>query len=433
MPWLLRLVPFLVLPHTLSAQTPCPSPWVLREEFKFGSVDGPQALSHVGDFEIGRDGSLYVVQFPAISVFDANGRPSGTIGRVGGGPGEFAVSASRIGFRGDTLWATDLSALHFLTTDGKEAYQLKWRTLMPKEGSAFLPATPMADGTVLGERTLVGGPGTAPGIGFFDAERLPLLRFDRTGTVVDTIAMVGWNRPRYVAFAGGGSLDHPLQGMGNPLTPGIESLLPVVVTRDYRAVILIGSIKTQEAAPTLRNLGGLLATPAMTFQLLRIAIDGDTLLNTAIEYEPQPVSASMRDWLRENFAAQRAGDFSGRRDPRNPIPPPSSAVREQRRAEAREAITFPEFLPPVRHILAGEDGTIWLLRELREDREDHWEVYTERGQLQGTVVISAGRSAAFPWSPRVRLLRATRDEVWGTTLDDLDVPTIHRYRIDKAC
>jgi YD repeat-containing protein len=428
MRWVLRFLVFLSMPRFLSGQA-CPTPWTLEEVFRLGSVDGPQALNGVNDLEVGRDGRIYVTQFlaPYVSVFDDRGLPVGIIGRGGSGPGEFYLSAVHIGFRGDTLWATDGAALHAFTPDGKEAYQLKWRTRVPQESSAFLPSTPLADGTFLGERQIVMASGKN---GFFDAESLPLLRFDRTGAIVDTIGMVRWNQPRFVTLEGGLKADHPLQGMGNPLTPGIESLLPVVVTRDYRAVILIGAIETAPPAPTLRNLGGLLAEPIGTFQLQRIGIDGDTLLNVPIEYTPRPISRTMQEWLRDSFAAQRAGDFAARSIPGSG---PSPAVRERRRAEARDAITFPEFLPPVRSIVSGEDGTIWLLRELREDGEDHWEVYDDQGRLQGTVVITGGKSAALPWSPHVRVMRATKAELWGMTIDDLDVPTIHRQRVVRTC
>ena len=38
-----------------------------------------------------------------------------------------------------------------------------------------------------------------------------------------------------------------------------------------------------------------------------------------------------------------------------------------------------------------------------------------------------------PWSPRLGIALASRDEVWGTTLDEYEVPYIHRYRVDRTC
>ena len=203
-------------------------------------------------------------------------------------------------------------------------------------------------------------------------------------------------------------LDHPLQDWSFRALG--ESLLPVVATPDGSAVVLIGDIREENEAPSLLDLIGLPVRALGSFDLLKIGIGGDTILNSTLPFEPKPVTRAWQDWLREAFSGSYAGA-----------------------AEAREAITFPEFLPPVRQIVAGQDGTVWLLRELREDRADLWEIYDERGDLTGSVLITDGRSAPRPWSPRLQVLRATLDEVWGTKLDDLDAPTIHRYRIVKSC
>ena len=87
----------------------------------------------------------------------------------------------------------------------------------------------------------------------------------------------------------------------------------------------------------------------------------------------------------------------------------------------------------MRQVVAGTDGTIWLLRELREDRVDVWEIRDAEGALEGTVEIADGRGSYQPWSPRLAVALASRDEVWGTTYGELDVPYIHRYHIDRTC
>jgi hypothetical protein len=201
--------------------------------------------------------------------------------------------------------------------------------------------------------------------------------------------------------------DHPLQDWSFRALG--ESILPVVATPDGKAVVLIGDIREEKAAPSLRTFGGLLGKPMASFDLLKIAITGDTVLKATLEFEPRPTEP-LQDWLRDSFAGVIGGDF-GRPSQAPPVPRP---VAEQMRAEARAAIT-------------------WLLRELREDRADLWEIYDTNGNLAGSVMITEGRSDRRPWGPRVEVLRATREEMWGATLDDLDVPTIHRYRIRRAC
>jgi len=56
------------------------------------------------------------------------------------------------------------------------------------------------------------------------------------------------------------------------------------------------------------------------------------------------------------FAGWFVGDFSP-----NMPPAPEAAVRRRQEAVQRNA-TFPAFHPPVRQVVAGADGTIWLLR-----------------------------------------------------------------------
>jgi hypothetical protein len=70
---------------------------------------------------------------------------------------------------------------------------------------------------------------------------------------------------------------------------------------------------------------------------------------------------------------------------------------------------------------------------MRDDTVDRWESYSAAGVLLGFVEFREGRSGALPWYPHVRILSASSDELWGLTLDDLDVPTIHRWKVQRTC
>ena len=54
-------------------------------------------------------------------------------------------------------------------------------------------------------------------------------------------------------------------------------------------------------------------------------------------------------------------------------------------------------------------------------------------RLQGVVNIAHGRSSQLPWHPRLNVFQASRQEVWGTTVDELDVTYVHRYAVVRAC
>ena len=129
----------------------------------------------------------------------------------------------------------------------------------------------------------------------------------------------------------------------------------------------------------------------------------DTLLHRSVEYEPREVTSAMERRLAEEYSGWRAGDYSlsswG--------PELTETTLERRRRAARRAFWVPENLPPVRQVVAGTDGTIWLLREMREDRVDIWEIYDSDGTLEGTVEIGHGRSSLVPWDPRLAVALAS--------------------------
>lgn len=204
---------------------------------------------------------------------------------------------------------------------------------------------------------------------------------------------------------------HPLKDLP-PL--GLNEYL-TALKPDGSAVVQIGRVQESGVPPT--------------FDILVISINGDTLLQRAVEYEPREVTPAMEGRLADEFAAATVGDYTSPSLQR----PISETIRERRRRAVRRTFRVPEYHPPVRQVVAGTDGTIWLLREMREDRVDVWEIHDSDGTLEGTVEVGDGRSSPVPWSPRLGIAVARRDEVWGTTLDDYEVPYIHRYRVDRTC
>lgn len=393
----------LIVPSLRAQTTPCTS-WRLDEVARIGSLDGDDALTWVMDLSVAPNGNLYVAQsFTAsIAEFTPDGELLRRIGRAGQGPGEFDVTVVRLGWLDDALWASDLRTLHFFGADGVEVRRVSFRTPVPGEGSTFTPGSPLADGTVLGFRFL--GPGHAR---LYAADRVPLVRWSTDGEVVDTI---GFTSRRVVVSQGGLATEHPLDSWLG------ESRLPVAVTPDGTSVLLVGEVRQQ--------------SPRSSFDLIRLAINGDTLLARTIDYQPKPVTAREAAWLSEAFGKHHAGDYySGSRGGNT-----TDAGKEVLRRRARGAISFPTFHPPVRRIVAGLDGTIWLLRELEyPELRDRWDVYSESGILEGRVEVSEGRGNTVPWEPRLNVFHATRRAVWGTTIEEFDVSYVHRYRVDRDC
>jgi hypothetical protein len=377
----------------------------LQEVVRIGSVDGEIILNRVRDLDVGPNGDVYIAQGDdqRITVFGPDGEPKASIGRAGGGPGEFRAAPTRVTWRGDTLIATERFATHFFEATGREARRVQFQVRIPSESSTFINGTPLVDGTFLGTRYL-----NPPVRVFVTAENIPLRRFSASGEVVGTIAHVNHSMPavgneRFRREFENRWLHHPLGWFAH------DSWLPVVVTEDEAAVVFVGDVRDE---------------PPASFDLLQITANGDTLFKRSVAYEPIEIGAAERERIRDAFADQFVGVEAGT----------AASGRAAREHEAaRSALELPASYPPVRRIVAGGDGSIWLLRESSPRPYDLWEVYGEDGLLEASVRIDAGRTDVWPWAPRLTILYATRDVVWGLTTDELDVPYIHRFRVEHMC
>ncbi len=393
------------------AQEPtCDAQWNLEETLRLGSAYGDDALNPVRALEIGPDGRIYLLQSwdHHVSVFLPDGRPAGRIGRAGSGPGEFASDPRRMGWRADTLWVSDRFVTQFFLADGTPVRQVSFSVPMPAEGSRFAPGTPIADGTFLPYRTVNEREEL-----FMLAPRAPLRRLSASGEIVDTIATIERHLSEYAIHRETDSRGFGMM-LPHPLMPSYgESWLPVVVVADASAVVFVGEVRSEDELPT--------------FDLLSVGVTGDTLLHRTVPYMPLPVTRDERELIREWFAAGRAGD----RTPEQLIPPWGIQDAERRRRIARDAITFPETHPPVRRIVAGRDGSVWLLREAWPRPASLWEVYDEEGNLEGRVRIRALSTGDADYRPY--LLQASRNEVWAQVRGESDVPYIVRYEVRRNC
>ncbi|MCY3678310.1 MAG: hypothetical protein F4Z29_04260 [Gemmatimonadetes bacterium] len=400
-----------VLPAATLGQEPaCETPWQLEETLRLGSASGEVTLSPVRALTTGPDGRIHLIQSwdHHVSVFTSAGRPEGWIGRAGSGPGEFASDPRRMGWRADTLWVSDRFVTQFFLADGTLVRQVSFRVPMTAEGSRFAPGTPLADGTFLPYRTV-----NEQAERFLLRQRAPLRRLSASGEIVDTIAMVERHLADYAIHRETDSRGFGMM-LPHPLAPASgESWLPVVAVADGSAVVFIGEVRPGDEPPT--------------FDLLRVGIAGDTLLHRTVPYVPLPVTRDERMLMRERFAAGRAGDFT----PERLRPPWGLQDAERRRRIAREAITFPETHPPVRRILAGRDGSIWLLREAWPRPANVWEVYDAEGNREGSVRIGDPSSGDADYRPYV--FQASRTELWAQTRSELDVPHVVRYEVLRGC
>src|SRR5690606_30829243 len=218
-----------------------------------------------------------------------------------------------------------------------------------------------------------------------DTIRIPIVRMDTTGAVIDTIRYQKWAfPPNNRAEVNGRSLPMP----GAPSTDDIVTDAPG------------GGLFTVERP---------LATTAASgeFTVTRTTPAGDTLYSRSFRYRPHPWSAAAIDSL----IASRDQLLE------------SMAVNIQAGREAmRKAISLPDFQPGVHSAVVGSNGSLWLRSENAARADVQWLLLDAQGAPRGVIT-----------APRTSTLReADGTGAWFVEPDEFDVPWLVRYRIEDA-
>jgi hypothetical protein len=352
----------------------------MTRDLRIGSLDSRNyALSEVSSLVVGRDGRMYVgqTQERAIRVFDRNGVFVRTVGRQGAGPGEFQ-NIGQMGWRSDTLWVGDPSSrrVSLLSSDGRFLGSVSAQG--PLVSGASRHSTPdlmLADGAFL-SNPLPNFEVSVP--------MMPLLRMDRRGNVLDTIGRVdvaghGRMRPR-----GSGTFYFRIPVPLNSL---------YAVAPDGRSVVVV------HRRPLSDGPGD------DFFHVQRLGLRGDTIFSRRYRYPKVTVPAEVADSARQWMAGilVRVGGYSA-----------SEAA-----SVARDSMPIPRFQVPVSQLVVGMDGTIWLRREGFGREQAQWLVLSSSGEIEGYVAAPSG----------LRILQVRREMVWGTEVDEFDVPYVLRYRV----
>lgn len=115
------------------------STWRLMEDMRIGSVEGEDAttFSRIAALAVDAAGRVYVVDAQAqeVRVFDAEGRHVRTIGRKGGGPGEFAEADGIAVDQSGNLWVGDRRARRLSVFDSSGVLGGDYR----RDGPGFVP------------------------------------------------------------------------------------------------------------------------------------------------------------------------------------------------------------------------------------------------------------------------------------------------------
>lgn len=370
---------------------PGPPVLVATPELRIGSVDDPATLlTHVGAMDVLPDGRIYSAhrQEAAILVHGPDGRRLARIGGEGEGPGEFQGLRS-IGFLGDTLWAFDLTLYRasYFAPDGELLRTLTLPVRFRPDPESPSPPRPygvLPDGRILGTP-----PAWSHEVAAGTLTEVPTVAMDTLGNVLDTL---------YVREPSVWAIQNPTgpvsYGSYRP-QPFADQPIFAHSPRDPAYVVVRRRVRGDEST---------------SYRVTRITFAGDTVFDRTFAYDPIPIDPAYPDSLVGAFAAAVAGSDFG-----------SPPGLRQATAWARENLYVPAHYPPVDDAVVGLDGTTWLRLTTPDPGAGsvEWMVLDATGEPLGRVALPG----------RFQLEVARRDRVWGSAVDELDVPYIVRYRI----
>lgn len=359
----------------VSAFTPIAAqsnPLPIREELRIGGEAAD--FTKVLWLAVSRTGTMIVAQ-PMdgnLRVYDAAGRPLKTLGRSGGGPREFgAVGMS--GWTGDSLWVHDasLARLSFVRPDNT----LGEPRLPPSVPSAALP------------KEIVGmALGTAPSAVYPDGSAL--FRLSAPGRT-DANRDIGRREAYWLIDA---------KGQAKQVVLGSDS---EICTVHFEGGFLFRPFCREtllRESPDGMHLAAVDQLNDSTVEVAMMRRDGGVIWKRRVNLLPMPMTNAAWDSI-----------ISTRVRPTTP-PAARSAWRD---------LKAPSKFPPVRTLLVGRDGSLWLEGWGKNVRP--WTALRPDGSVLGVVNLPG----------RAKLAVADVKQIWTIELDQDDLPSIVRYRVGK--
>ncbi len=372
-----------MLPPALGAQEP-PTLRLTREMKIDAAEHDLTPITPPGGLTVGPNGTIAFSQNQdgTVRFFDARGRPLGSFGRKGQGPGEF-MTTSRFAWVGDTLLASDASTRRFtiISPDRKLVRTIPWlasAALPPKAGAepprlrVSIPQMRYADGSQLVSLTPATG-SAAPDWPGGEKPGTPFARVDSLGAFQ---RLIGW-RPNVDCFQSYDAGNGP--GSGRLNIPFCAQALDEAAPDGSRFFIAF----VEQGTPA--------------FRVTAFDQSGDTVFTRRLPYQPIMISSATRDSAR----AARARGTTGQR-------------------EAAAKMQIPETHPPYLRLLAGRDGTAWLERSTGRG-EHSWIVLDASGNPHGVVTVPA----------TLRIMAVTRDLAWAIETDADGLQHVVRYRVSR--
>ncbi len=354
----------------------------------------PDGWNTVGGLVADAKGTLYVLdnQEQRVMVFSADGKLIRSFGRKGQGPGEFQNASGMRIFK-DTLWVSD-DRNNRLT--GFDIATGKFRTLArssPSAGGmqlALLAFSPSGE-WVMTQQQARGADGRS-GMALTN-ERSPSSFSHRVGTRVGTtFFIVEPPRPLVRLLKGGFGRSYSTQPFSSSPLWSVSHDGHSLLHADRRAASSPGrgELLLKSFAPT----GAVRWTRSLTYVPRRLT---DAEVNKVVaELSTPPTGARPRS----NAAAAVKIEIDG--------------------VALRDSIERPAYWSPVKGMLSGLDGSIWLLEEggIAPKQNYYWRL-SDSGVPEVRVAVPASH----------RIIMASRDRVWITYTDSEGMTVLGRYRL----
>jgi hypothetical protein len=353
------------------------SPWTLVEEYRVGGMaaETDAQFGAVVGLDLDAAGNVYVAdqQAKTIRVFSPEGDFLRSIGSPGQGPGEIGQALAAVFVVGDEVWAADVAnqRVNRYALDGTVEGS------MPLD---FARGIPIRWDEIAGDRILVQYRNMAAlGVGE-DVGGDPLVFFGEEGG--DTLAVL----PEGLSLQMAGEVPAFRFFEAEPVwDASTDGRLTSAVNSGYR-------VEIRDADGTLERV---VTRP---------------FVPRAVQESDQQV---MLDGIRDLMIEQGA--------------PPQAVEIIMGQA------SFADHYPAFAQVLAGPAETLWMQRlvtpqdmaetgtfDLQNFGSDEWDVFDGEGRYLGVVAMPA----------RFTPLRVTDDAFWGVQRDELDVPSVVRYRLN---
>ncbi len=349
------------------------------ERDRLWSVDADSNYAHarVSTIVIGADHLVRVVDSErrSIVVFDSLGRFRYRFGRSGDKRGEFA-DIRTAGFLADTFWVSEGSrrrVTFFLDSAPVGTHAIDYNPGRSPFSSAA-PRGMLSDGSALVQLHVSSQEeGARPGLD------VPVVSVARKSTLLASLLTLEYGHPG-TAYQGGVLVYAPFNDAG------IWRAAP-----DGSGAAFVNRPVSKSSSNS-------------TYRVRRIDGRGRITFDRTYNYRPVPISKVSADSVRTVAATTVA---KARR-----------LTQKDALALVGPAVYVPDYLPPVRSVLAASDGSTWV--ELNDKvAASHWLVLDDRGDPIGQIALPRSLS----------VLHVSRQHIWGTEKNSAGRSSVVRYRV----